>query len=406
MNEPLERDADVVREASGVDAATKPPRVDTKLRAGLRSFLSSPLAAILLLFVASRGVLTLVGVLGTSLLGRMTGGRVEWQHPPYRWLDIWGQWDTGWFLDIANNGYSLEPRLPGQYNFVVFPLYPTLIKLLGAVIGNPYYAGLIISNLALVAAAYLLYRLVLLDHDREVALGSVKYLFVWPTSFLLSAILSESTFLALAIASFYAARKGRWVGAGVVGFFAALTRIIGVTIAVPLLYDYLREKGFSVRRIRLDVLALGLLPAGLLAFFAYHYYLTGDFLAYLNVQQVGWSRQWGNPLGFLADAIFGSRVFPGELLSAWTAALVLAALVIWWRRVPVSHLLYCLFAIMIPLSTGLSSMSRYLSILFPVFILLAQLGKDRKVDMALTIFLAVLQGALMIFWSMGTGLVI
>jgi hypothetical protein len=23
------------------------------------------------------------------------------------WLDIWGVWDTGWYLDIAANGYSL-----------------------------------------------------------------------------------------------------------------------------------------------------------------------------------------------------------------------------------------------------------------------------------------------------------
>ena len=79
---------------------------------------------------------------------------------------------------------------------------------------------------------------------------------------------------------------------------------------------------------------------------------------------------------------------------------------IWWRKIPVSQILFCLLAALIPLSTGLYCLSRYLSILFPAFILLAQLAKEKRVDVALTIFLAVLQGGLMIFWSMGTGVVV
>ena len=175
---------------------------------GLPGKLSSGLTQIILLFLVSRGVLTIVGVLSTTLLRRITGGRLEWDHPSYSWLDIWGQWDTGWYLDISNNWYSAEAHFQHFCNYAFFPLYPTLIKLLGAVIGNHYYAGLIISNVALLGAAILLYKLVELDHDQEVALRSVKYMFIWPTSFLLSGVLSEALFLTARYRLFLLCAKG------------------------------------------------------------------------------------------------------------------------------------------------------------------------------------------------------
>ncbi|MCK7515454.1 MAG: hypothetical protein MZV70_73380 [Desulfobacterales bacterium] len=80
--------------------------------------------------------------------------------PSYSWLDIWGQWDTGWYLDIAKNWYAAEAHYQNYCNYAFFPFYPTLIKLLGAVMGNHFYAGLIISNVSLLGAAILLYKLV------------------------------------------------------------------------------------------------------------------------------------------------------------------------------------------------------------------------------------------------------
>ena len=211
------------------------------------------------------------------LLRRRIGGRLEWEHPVYSWLDIWGQWDTGWYLDIANNWYAAEAHYQNFCNYAFFPFYPTLIKLLGAVIGNHFYAGLIISNASLLGAAILLYKLVELDHDREVALRSVKYLFIWPTSFILSGVLSEALFLMLVIGCFYYARKGAWLKAGITGFFLSLTRVPGVCVGIPLLYDYMKEKNFRLKSIRIDILALALLPLGLLVFCVYNYYLTGDY---------------------------------------------------------------------------------------------------------------------------------
>ena len=385
------------------DAAEQAPGMKKTKLWGLPGKLSSGLTEIILLFLVSRGVLTIVGVLSITLIGRRTGGRLEWDHPPYSWLDIWGQWDTGWYLDIAQNWYSAEAHYHNLCNYAFFPFYPTLIKLLGAVIGNHYYAGLIISNVSLLGAAILLYKLVELDHDQEVAIHSVKYLFIWPTSFILSGVLSEALFLLLVLGCFYYARKGAWPKAGIAGFFLSLTRVNGVCVSIPLLYEYMKGKNFRLKGIRADILALGLLPLGLLVFCVYNYYLTGDYLAFVHIQSA-WGRHFDNPLKKLVNGMFGATR-PSSIVAAWFTGFTLASLAIFYQRIPLSYLLFCFISLFLPLSTGLMSMPRYTVVLFPVFILFALLGKDKKVDTAFTIFFSVLQGCLMIFWSVGSGLI-
>jgi hypothetical protein len=360
---------------------------------------------IFLLFLISRGVLTVIGVLSLKIIGRQTGNRLEWEHPPYLWLDVWGQWDTGWYLNIAKHWYTIEPQQENFANYAFFPFYPTLVKLLGGLIGNHFVAGLMISNVALLGAAVLLYKLVLFDHDRDVAMNSVKYLFIWPSSFVLSAILTEGLFLLLLVAGFYHMRKHAWLNAGMTGFLLSLTRIVGICFSLPLLYEYMKARKFSLRAIKAEILWLALVPAGFLLFCVYNYYLTGDLLAFIH-QPSPMGRRFGNPLTTLLYGMAGIKATLSDIVGAWFTGVVLTVLVLFYRKVPVPQLLFCMIAIFIPLSTGLMCMPRYLAVLFPVFVLFAQLGKDKRVDLALTISFVVLQWFMMVTWSIGTNIII
>lgn len=391
----LKTSVNVIKQTQGMNRIS--PR-------GLPNKLSSGLTQIILLFLVSRGILTIIGVFSITLFGRGTRG-LQWCHPPYRWLDIWGQWDTGWYLDIAKNGYAAEALYQNLCNYAFFPFYPTLIRILSALIGNHYYAGLIISNTALLVAAIMLYKLVELDHDREVAFNSVKYLFIWPTSFILSGVLTEALFLMLVIGCFYYARKGAWLKTGIAGFFLSLTRVNGICVSVPLLYEYMKGKNFRLKGIRMDILALALLPLGLLLFCVYNYYLTGDYLAFVHIQSA-WGRHFNNPIKTLVNGMFASVAKPNNMIAAWFTVFTLASLTIFYRKIPFSYLLFCLLSLFLPLLTGLMSMPRFTVVLFPIFILFAQLGKDRKIDIAFTVFFSVLQGCFMIFWSVGSYFII
>jgi hypothetical protein len=357
----------------------------------------------LLIFITTRAALTLIGVLSRAILDRpgLAG------FTKYPWLNIWGVWDTGWYLNIAGGGYSAVLTPNGEANYGFFPLYPLLMKLVGAVIGNNYIAGLAISNACLILACLFLYRLVVEDSDEDTARRSIKYLFLFPTAFILSGVFTESLFLMLLVACFYYARRGNWLVAGSLGFFLSLTRSIGVFAILPLFYEYMKSRGFKASGIRPDALCLLLIPAGLAAFMAYNHYLTGDYLAFAHIEATGWGHQLTNPVETLVKNLTVQDLSIN--FNAWFTVAALAALILGYGKIGFSYWLLGMYSILVPLSGGVPagwSMSRYILIIFPLFILFAKLGKDSRYDRAVTIAFLLLQGFLMVFWTNQYSLVV
>ncbi|NJO94372.1 MAG: hypothetical protein HC820_08590, partial [Hydrococcus sp. RM1_1_31] len=70
----------------------------------------SEIQYILLLFFSTRLILTIIGVFSRSILERQYGK--QYIYSSQLWLDIWGVWDTFWYLDIAEKGYSDAGRNP------------------------------------------------------------------------------------------------------------------------------------------------------------------------------------------------------------------------------------------------------------------------------------------------------
>lgn len=101
-----------------------------------------------------------------------------------------------------------------------FPLFPLLERGLAVVVGDPFVAGLLISNVATLGMFMVLYRLVAEDFGAEHAWRSVLYLAVFPTAFFFAVAYNESLFLFSALLSFYYMRKGYWWLAGLAALFA------------------------------------------------------------------------------------------------------------------------------------------------------------------------------------------
>lgn len=350
---------------------------------------------ILLLFLSTRIILTFVGVLSRIFLGPF---HLFPEYSDKFWLSIWGVWDTGYYLDIATNGYSATVNEGGYVNYVFFPLYPYLMKLLGSITHDFYISGIIISNICTLISCIFLYKLVILDETHDTALRSIKYLMLFPTSFILSGVFTESLFLALALSCFYFARKGNWFCVGAIGFWLSLTRSLGFFIILPMLYEYLKSKPISK-----DLLYLLLIPSGLFVFMGYNYYLTGDLLAFSHAQSL-WGRQLMNPLSYLYQALSLSQNHQGYgttqyFCIAIFTILLLLLFIAFYNRIRFSYLIFSIYSIVIPLSTGLASMPRFALVVFPFFILLSQLTKKYYIDNIATVSLALLQGFLMVFWT-------
>jgi Gpi18-like mannosyltransferase len=368
-----------------------------KLNANIPHITLPEFGYILLLFLSTRITLTFIGVLSRILLEPYHSKEYVWIYSDKLWLDIWGVWDTGWYLGIATDGYSAttNANLGSQANYNFFPLYPLFMRILGYVTGDNYLSGIIISNVALLVSCVFLYRLVELDEDRATAMRSVKFLFLFPTAFILSGVFTESLFIALLLACFYYARKGNWFFVGILGFCLSLTRAIGVLIILPVLYEYLKSKNISK-----DFFYLLLIPSGIFVWMVFNYFLTGDFLAFVHIQST-WGRSLANPFVTIYNGLFVTNTF-----DAFFAVISLSILISFYNKIRTSYWIFGMFALITPLLTSVQSMPRYALVVFPFYILFAQLTKERARDDVLTIFLALLQGCLMVFWSNGFALVI
>ncbi len=363
---------------------------------------------VLLLFLTTRIALTIIGVISRILLEPFHGKEYVWVYSSKLWLDIWGVWDTGWYLTIAKEGYLSSFNATVQSEWAFFPLYPWLMRLFGKITGNPYVAGIIISNICLILAAIYLYKLVSLDSDKQTSLKSVKYLFIFPTAFILSGVFTESLFLVLAIMCFYYARKSDWIKAGISGLFLSATRSLGVLIIIPLFYEYLEGKKFKIKNIRKDALWLLLIPLGLIIFAVYNYYKTGDFLAFMHAQQA-WGRHLVNPITQLTTGIVNADL--NIRFASYFIIICLLLLIVFYKKIRVSYLILGLYSILVPMSITTNSIlyanvPRYILAAFPLFIIFAKVSEKYHVDQMITIFLTLIQGMLMVFWANGFHIII
>lgn len=374
---------------------------------------------ILLMFFTTRIILSIIGVLSREVLSGISFygipqfiSQPNWTHHP--WLDIWGVWDTGWYMGISKAGYtpfSPEQIISHQANIAFFPLYPLIMRFLGLIIGNDYISGLLISNFCLIVSCIYLYQLVKLDYDEDTSTKAIKYLFLFPVSFILSGVFTESLYLALTLMCFYYARTGKWHLVGITGFFLSLTRSTGVLVLLPLLYEGLMpliKENKSLKTLKnskneiLPLFYLSLIPLGTILFMIYNYHLTGDFMAFAHAQ-VMWNRHFGNPLEILV------RGYHGDIYTAFNAAFASIALfifIVFYKKIRFSYWLFCIYSVLVPLSTGIWSMPRFILVIFPIYILFADITKNRVSEDLVLLSFALLQGFLMVFWTNSFQLVI
>ena len=357
-------------------------------------------------FVVSRVMLLLASWFGRYFPRDMRYGNADavargWESVPWRALDVWGRWDTANYITIARDGYPPE----GGFLIAFFPGYPGLVRAVASVTGaHPstraiYIAALVVSNVAAVAALVLLYRLAqdLLD-DPDGAGRAVLYLIAFPAGLFLSCAYSESLFLLLGVATFRFGIQRRWVLAGATGFLLALTRPLGVLFLVPLAWMYLEAAEFDVRRLRADAAWLALIPCGLALYAAYCWRLTGDTFAIFHVQS-GWGRSLSWPWTTLAHP----RGFHGYMTRIdGTLTVFSVVLAVWglfaFRTRSVGILL--LLLVVPTLTSGtLMSGTRFLAVAFPVFLLLAKLGRHPLFDRTYLFNAVALQALFMAAWS-------
>lgn len=301
---------------------------------------------------------------------------------PPPWRSATANWDTGYYVTLATEGYQTE--VSGGSNVAFFPLYPTILRAISWLGVDVVVAGVAVSLVCFLAALILLHELLAEKLSPDVARNALLLLAFWPFSFFFGVAYTESLFLLLAVGALFFVHRERWWLSAVCAALAGATRAVGVFVAIAVVLAYLERSWRPTVRDCAKLVGLGLTGiSGLAAFMIYLRAHTGSFFAFLEAQ-----RSWPNR----ANGIVGLRSIVAVLtdLPPWSYefALVLVYMVPMvlfvvlsihaFAKIDVVWGSFCLMTLLAPVPTGsLASTNRYVLVLFPCFAALGKILGDR-----------------------------
>jgi hypothetical protein len=305
-------------------------------------------------------------------------------------------WDAGWYETIARVGY----RPLGTQSLRFFPALPALAHALAWLPGvDDGAAVVIIANVAAFIATAMFFVLVRRESgDAELARRSLWILSLSPAAFVLVMGYAESLLLVCALGAFLVLRpagsstRPAFAAAAVFGLLAALTRPVGVLVAIPALVELVRWWPRTGRPTRLAGLAAVVAPlVGVAGFLGWAQHVTHDLFAPLHVQLES-THHGGlsDPVVTLfhdATGILHRHV--GTALHVPWVLLALVLLIVCWRKFPAPYTLFAAGILAVAVAgSNLDSFERYALSAFPLSMAGALLCRSAQVERVVLILLA------------------
>jgi hypothetical protein len=336
--------------------------------------------AVLVPFIASRTV-----VLSALVLTRHVVTATRTATPPVQASDGLLGWDASWYRDIARHGYDGVAKEGLRF----FPFVPMLARIGSWLPGvSVRLALLLVANVCALAVGVLVYELVRSEGRSEaVARRAVWIVYLAPPAFVLVMGYAEATLMTATLVALLALRRQRWWIAAIAGVVAGLTRPVGVLLVVPALVEAFRTRNSPDRDSPArdhpiaDHIARGAAVIGSLvgtgAYLLWAEHRSGDLLYPLRVQQASARRGgWVDPFRAVwraaRDAASGDHLSAG--IHVFTVVVLVALIVVLWRRWPVSFAAYATVATVVALSArNLDSLERYSLSTVPLVLAAAEL---------------------------------
>ena len=310
------------------------------------------------------------------------------------WLWNRANFDGAHYLGISRRGYGL-------YQQAFFPFYPRLIKFLTPIFaGKDLLAAIFISNFSLLLLLYSFYKLILLDFDDQTARWATVFFLLFPTSFFLSCVYTESLFIFLVLTSFYTARTNHWLAAGIFGLLASYTRVTGVLLFPALLYEWYQVEKNKISKLEKikNLLPVFLVPLGLLSYMRYLGNEYRDCLLFLHVQPFFGAERSGSRIILIYQVFWRylKMILTSKLdflyFTVWLELLVAILLLIVFaysikKKIRTSYLVFAILSFFVPTLSGtFLSLPRFALAFFPCFIYLGTI-KNKVIRISLlTIF--------------------
>ena len=321
------------------------------------------------------------------------------QWPPGENANLYSRfstWDSAHYLDIIERGYTR-----GSPSCAFYPLWPAVVRV-GAFFtgGRPLLASLMLTNALSLFAFWVFYRLVAIDNGAQIAKHALILLLAFPSALCFSFPYTESLYLALVLVFFCGLKETRYLWSAIAGYLLPLTRPVGLFILAPLLWHLYEQVSHAVKeggsvhdtsvpaKLNRTGFRWLLLLCPLLGYATYLFVMyawTGNafdgFEAQKDYPNSPSISNMGNYAG-LFNAFINIHTLDGMMDSALDRGcfLLFLGLLPLIYRLNKTWFFYVLPAGLVPaLSSWFMSYRRYAVVLFPLFVVLAQiLAGDRR----------------------------
>ncbi|EEZ41312.1 hypothetical protein [Photobacterium damselae] len=294
------------------------------------------------------------------------------------------RFDCVWFYRIIHDGYDLFPQWLSQNNaanWAFMPLQPFLgwvfshLAFFDDPIDNARFGLILVSNIAFVISL----PLVVMTLKQLKFSENTQYTAIWllcfsPYTVYSMAGYTEPLFIVFVTAVFLFSYRQQWLWVAVFGLLAAITRNLGVFLVFPVLIIAIQHYGldtfyrFKTQSVKV-IAAIWIIPFGFFSYMTYLYFHTGDALAFGHIQ-IAWGRQLTNPIHWI---IYGFNTGGPKLYLAIASLLAFALnlYLVFNKKYP--EALFMFICLVLPLSSSLNAMPRYLFGLYPTFLGLAMI---------------------------------
>jgi hypothetical protein len=352
---------------------------------------SKSYVAAFLIFITSRLILILAIVFAAKFIPENPiagtwNANSSWYHYLLRY-------DTGWYVRIVTRGYSYDGNDLVPQPVAFFPLYPLISRIPGFLFGiNEYASLLIVSNLAILIAIPLFFKLIEEDYGKRVAFYTVALISFFPTSLFFSAGYTESLAFLLIVSFFLLLKREHYLLAASCAGLATATRSTAIVLLAPLAWEiWLRFFKTPKRLAVYAVSCLAIATSGLWFYMSYLWAAFNHPLAFMTNERAWHPGSAGvggklfqvltlQPFYALTD-IFQAGPTP-TALEPWFFLLALFLLIFFRKMLSTPYFLFALGLLLLPYFTlsgvwGFQSFTRYVLPAFPVFIIMGNLCKGR-----------------------------
>ncbi|MDQ1493350.1 MAG: hypothetical protein QOJ23_5864 [Actinomycetota bacterium] len=389
----------MVRTVTPQSAEQPPPVVEMESPPEARSSLARRVAIPLLAYAASR-VITTFAVALAAMASRQAFHRV---------LTVW---DGRWYDSIARHGY---PASVPQGDFYAgtgrqvqsavafFPLYPLLTRALDRVLpGGADVAGVVLALLIGAVATVLVWMVAEKVADRHVADRAAVLFAFSPGAFVLSLVYAEGLLILFSAACLLALLERRWLLAGVMAALAGATRPNATSVF--LVCAWAAAVAIWKDREWRAVVAPLLAPVGMVAFFVYLWWHTGETLIWFRVESQGWGERidFGKSnIGVFADVVTRPLHNPNRIVLALSmvAAVALMALLVRAKLGAILNI-YAVSGLGLVLASHINARPRFIFVAFPLVIALAKSVRRPPAFMVLTAAFAASTVMLTVFYGL------